>query len=351
LKSLVAQMCINKPEKPVSFMVDFLRKNYLDSEEMDVSADTEVLEPFPVKTGQKRQLRARCRRGAFSSEATKDVNLDAEPIAVVPKSASTKQRLAKALSINILFSHLDDAEREEIFDAMSEVSFDAGDVIIKQGDDHGDHFYVVDEGECEIFVTSPQGVRTKVAHVDSGGSFGELALIYGTSRAADVIAKTKVQLWAIDRITYRRILMGATLRKREQFRAFLAKVPILESLTDYERLTVADALEGANFEKGEVIVRQGEPGNVFYIIMEGEASVHKVEDDKQEEVGHLSASDYFGEIALITNKPRAATVTALTPLKCVKLDRDRFNRVLGPCEDILRRNISNYRKYMPEVEQ
>ena len=59
------------------------------------------------------------------------------------------------------------------------------------------------------------------------GSFGELALIYGTPRAATIKAKTDVKLWAIDRDTYRRILMGSTIRKRKLYDSFLEKVSIL----------------------------------------------------------------------------------------------------------------------------
>lgn len=55
---------------------------------------------------------------------------------------------------------------------------------------------------------------------------------------------------------------------------------ILESLDKWERLTVADALEPVTFEDGETIVKQGEPGNDFYIIVEGCATVRQ----KREEV-------------------------------------------------------------------
>ncbi len=63
--------------------------------------------------------------------------------------------------------------------------------------------------------------------VGEGGSFGELALIYGTPRQATVRARAEVKLWGIDRDSYRRILMGSTIRKRKMYEEFLAKVPIL----------------------------------------------------------------------------------------------------------------------------
>lgn len=139
-----------------------------------------------------------------------------------------------------------------------------------------------------------------VTTICEGGSFGELALIYGTPRAATVKARTDVKLWGIDRDSYRRILMGSTIRKRKMYEEFLSRVSILgrflfllnyfletivisfffflffnsiESLDKWERLTVADSLELVNFEDGDTIVKQGEPGDDFYIIVEGCAVV------------------------------------------------------------------------------
>lgn len=165
----------------------------------------------------------------------------------------------------------------------------------------------------------------KVLTIGEGGSFGELALIYGTPRAATVKAVTDVKLWGIDRDSYRRILMGSTIRKRKMYEEFLSKVSILENLDKWERLTVADALEPVSFDDNEVVVTQGEPGNDFFMIVEGTAVVTQYRNEGEEpvEVGRLGPSDYFGEIALILDRPRAATVTAKGPLKCVKLDRAR----------------------------
>ena len=62
-----------------------------------------------------------------------------------------------------------------------------------------------------------------------------------------------------------------------------------------------------------------------------------------------SSSPPAGEIALLLKRPRAATVQAKGVLKCVKLDRARFERVLGPCQDILKRNITQYNSFVQLV--
>lgn len=370
LTDLVVALGQARPENPVQFMVDHLSEKYLGVVPRDAGWERRAVavdkkfEPTTVarsSTGSSDAPRSlgesedqpivkRGRRGAISCEPVDDDG-QAEVRKKVPKSAEQSRHLEDSLRSNIMFAHLDADERQQVFDAMFQVDFDAGSVIIQQGDD-GDNFYVIGQGTCDIYVQKPGDEQPAlVLSLDAGGSFGELALIYGSPRAATVKAKTKVSLWAIDRITYRRIMMGTTMRKRKLYESFLEKVPILQHLTKYERITVADALESYVYQPGEVIVRQGEPGDKFYIIVSGEVRCEQTasvgtEAAKTVEVARLGASAYFGEIALLTNRPRAATVTAVGDVKCVGLDRDRFTRVLGPCEDILRRNIDSYNKFV-----
>jgi len=139
--------------------------------------------------------------------------------------------------------------------------------------------------------------------------------------------------------------MSATLRKRAQYDAFLEKVPILAPCTKYERTMIADALDPVMFNEGETIVREGEPGDTFYIIVEGTVRVSK----SGAVVNELHTSDYFGERALIMNEPRAATVVTVGPVKCVRLERDKFTRLLGPCDDILRRNMQTYQSVLHQA--
>ncbi|XP_038223281.1 cAMP-dependent protein kinase type I regulatory subunit isoform X2 [Zerene cesonia] len=297
------------------------------------------LSPLPVLGGQLPR-----RRGGISAEPVTEEDATSYVKKVVPKDYKTMGALSRAIASNVLFTHLDESERADMFDAMFPVQCLVGETVIQQGDE-GDNFYIIDSGEVEVLVNGEV-----VTTIGEGGSFGELALIYGTPRAATVRARTPLKLWGLDRDSYRRILMGSTIRKRRMYDEFLSRVSILESLEKWERLTVADALEPVSFNDGETIVRQGEPGNDFYIIVEGTAVVLQQRGGEAEgaavEVGRLGPSDYFGEIALLLDRPRAATVRADGPLKCVKLDRARFERVLGLCADILKRNIAQYNSFV-----
>ncbi|CAL4075166.1 unnamed protein product, partial [Meganyctiphanes norvegica] len=317
--------------KPIMEAVRECERRVVTPEEAD------DLSPMPTHVAT-----SKTRRGAISAEPLSEDDATSYVKKVVPKDYKTMAALQKAIGKNVLFSHLDENERSDIFDAMFPVCALPGEVIIQQGDE-GDNFYIIDHGDVDVFVNGEQ-----VVSICDGGSFGELALIYGTPRQATVKAKTDTKLWGIDRDSYRRILMGSTIRKRKMYEEFLSKVSILESLDKWERLVVADALEPVTFEAGETVVSQGDPGDDFYIILEGTTVVmqSRTPNEEPQEVGRLGTSDYFGEIALLLDRPRAATVIAEGNLKCVKLDRARFERVLGCCGDILKRNIEQYNSFI-----
>ncbi|KAI6216055.1 hypothetical protein M3Y94_00458300 [Aphelenchoides besseyi] len=342
VKEAVVSLCIHKPENPVLFLKEHFEKlNEHRAQELSKSAeaaeDDDTLDE-PPRIPQKGR-----RRLGVSAEVPDENEAANYQKVVIPKDDETQKALRNAMCKNVLFAHLDNDEQKAIFDAMFPVEKKAGETIIEQGED-GDNFYVIDSGAVDVFVNGQYCLT-----INEGGSFGELALIYGTPRAATVVAKSDVvKLWAIDRLTYRAILMGSTMRKRKLYDEFLSKVQILSDLDKWERANVADALERCDFEPGTHVVEQGQPGDEFFIIVDGQAQVLQKRSDEApfEIVGNLEPSDYFGEIALLLDRPRAATVVAKTPLKCVKLDRARFERVMGPVREILKRDVSNYNSYV-----
>ncbi len=91
------------------------------------------------------------------------------------------------------------------------------------------------------------------------------------------------------------------------------------------------------FEPGQSIVREGEPGTRFYIVNEGEVKCVKKGEAGQadEELLRLKDQDYFGERALLTEEPRAASVVAVTSVECLVLERADFAALLGDLGHIL----------------
>ena len=119
------------------------------------------------------------------------------------------------------------------------------------------------------------------------------------------------------------------------YESFLEEVPILASLTPYERSKIADALETQKFTPGETIIKEGDPGHSFYLLESGEADAYK--GDSSSTVRHYNKGDFFGELALLNDAPRAASVIASTDVKVATLGKNAFQRLLGPVEGLLRR--------------
>jgi len=106
---------------------------------------------------------------------------------------------------------------------------------------------------------------------------------------------------------------------------FLNKVPLMKRLPKDQHPLLADAITIQEFAKGAAIIKQGDAGDEFFVIRQGEATVH-VKDDSgaTKQVGTLKAGDYFGENALLRDEVRMATIQAETALSCFKLTRAKF---------------------------
>lgn len=160
--------------------------------------------------------------------------------------------------------------------------------------------------------------------------------MYGAPRAATVMsADANSTLWVLDRVTFRRILMESTYQRRRMYESFLGEVGLLSSLTPYERSKIADALDTQKFPAGSTIIKEGDAGDAFYLLESGEAEAFKAGNPSP--VKSYKKGDYFGELALLNDAPRAASVVSKTEVKVATLGKDGFQRLLGPVESIMRR--------------
>lgn len=378
-EELVTSCLLEKPKNVESFLLDFLKvkngdslvgaekeeliqlraqvdrvnkghKNASDSSSSESNEEEEdEVDDLPVNLSKKNQGRT-----SVSAEAFGDFNkkVTYKP-KIVPKSGEVIARLSERLQKSFMFNSLEEQERFIVINAMEEKKIQAGEVVIKQGDD-GNELYFVDSGKLECSkVFSGENTAKVLKIYEPGESFGELALLYNTFRAASIKALTDCVCWVLDRECFNNIVKDAAVRKRDQYDQFLSRVGLLKTMDPYERLQLSDCLKSVSYEKGAFVIRENEYGNIFYIIEEGTAEATKVLKPgcPPEKVKDYVVGDYFGELALIKGDSRAANIVATSPLKCASLDRGSFKRLLGPIEEIMKRDAIEYSKYSKNINK
>ena len=308
------------------------------------AADRVVEEPGRARPGR--------RRNSVSSESVdpkKLGDIDLGSIPQIPKDDYTIQRISDCISGHLLFKELDEPTMHALILSMSEKTLQPDEYCITQGDEDAEFFYIVAEGSLNCYVKA-EGIEPPGRHVmtyGAGTTFGELALMYNTPRAASVVATEPSLLWVITRDVFRLLILTRALQKRQRFEEIISTVPLLKSMEQYERTVLADAFEEEFFPQGTEIVREGEMGDKFYILLEGECSA--IQEDtggQQTEVLHYEQGGHFGELALLRDTNRQATVKAVTDVRCVMLDKTAFERLLGPVKDILARDAANYAQHL-----
>jgi len=205
----------------------------------------------------------------------------------------------------------------------------AGEPVFRQGD-RPDAFYVVRTGTVQIEDEDPETGDTRVLRTMSRGeSFGEMGLLGGHRRQATVRAVNEVELFGVDKGTFDRLLaedmrapdFGHTM----QALAELRELSVFHGLDSEQLNAILEHGEWITAAHGDELVTQGEPGDRFYVIESGKAEI--VKDGVV--LDAVSKGMYFGEVALLRNVPRTATVVAATPMRLFALDRDGFELVVA----------------------
>lgn len=135
--------------------------------------------------------------------------------------------------------------------------------------------------------------------------------MYNMPRAATIKAISEGSLWAMDRQTFRRILLKSAFKKRKMYETLIENVPMLKTLQSYERMNLADALVPKTYQPGDRIIKQNDVADGMYFLEEGTVIISVLDDSgKEVEINRLGKGGYFGELALVTHRPRAASAFA-----------------------------------------
>jgi CRP/FNR family cyclic AMP-dependent transcriptional regulator len=131
----------------------------------------------------------------------------------------------------------------------------------------------------------------------------------------------------------------------------LREVPLLASLTDANLAKLARAILKQRAPAGEVLCREGDRGEQMYVILSGAVTLHKSVDGREAELGRLENGAYFGEMALIGDAPRTATIVAATDIEYLAIDRETLMRVVGSYPSVALEILKGYNTRLAETTQ
>lgn len=291
------------------------------------------------------------RRGSVSAASVTNDRIADWTAPVHQKSQEEFDRILatcmNSASLQVLFGHLSQEGLHQVVRACFLREVAAGEVVINQGAD-GDFFYIVDSGTYDIFVQrSPSVEPERVMVASAGASFGELALMYNVPRAATVCCAEPGGLWCLDRECFQMMLVTQENSRSREFEGFLSQIDILSALNRFELGKMSDLLTTELFAGDEDIVTQGDVGDAVYFLYEGECKAYMAGDQGEVEVKHyVIQGEYFGEIALINDERRRATVRACGD-GCVvlRLKKEDVDLSVGNIRDRLLENIERYPQY------
>jgi len=212
----------------------------------------------------------------------------------------------------------------EVLDQLSEcaksVTFLAGDIVIGEGE-RGDALYIITHGIASVYKGDKE-----VAILSDGDFFGEMALLGDQVRTATVKAKHPSTLLRLRRRDIMQLAREGTELKRrltevkEERQAqteLVAIVPLLRGLSTEVLELIVEQTMSVGFKPGDAVMTEGERGDSMFIIIHGAVSVYKA----GELIAELKEGDFFGEMALLGEQVRTATVKIKEQTALLKLSR------------------------------
>eukprot|EP00466_Bigelowiella_natans_P016409 jgi/Bigna1/132776/aug1.19_g7484 len=279
----------------------------------------------------------------------------------------TRKTMADTMVNAPLLTTLTENQRNQMESKLERRTFKPGQNIIKQGD-QPDGFYIIEYGEAEVLVKkagdATEAKGHAVATLSVGDYFGERALIAAQPRVATVVAIGKVDCFYLSKENFKQVL-GQSPEIKEHFpkrdavcaeatntlvnlthkprfselkksgkqkRAIDAALKANSLFSQYDEdqiIRIGDAMYLQSIKKGEAPVKQGEYGDHVYVVEEGEFQITASNSEgKVRVITSIQKGNVFGELALMYNIRRNATVTAIEDSKVWVLDRFTFRRII-----------------------
>jgi len=129
-----------------------------------------------------------------------------------------------------------------------------------------------------------------------------------------------------------RVVSDVKVARSLEICKFLSEMKLFREFTPGTLSAIADAMEHERYEAGDVLIRQGDEGDKFYVLRSGSVKVLETTNGVDREVATLTKGEFFGEAALLTGEPRNATVRARDPVEVFSLGREKFQETVADTE-------------------
>ncbi len=280
--------------------------------------------------------------GAAPAGAAAPAPSPAQPIAPKPSAppaaqgAQQEKEAPRKLPKTPLFSDLTEPEFIEVLKKVKTRNLPAGEFLFKEGDS-GDSIFILAEGSVEVIGHAKDGTLVTLATLREGALFGEFGFFSGARRTSGVKAAEPATILELTKADMSEIITRHKRVEAVLFDFYKSRVVdrlmglsnIFKPINKQDRQEILARLSLVKFSRGGDIVKEGEMGETMYLIKNGrvEAWVKGAEGERIL-LAELGEGDFFGEIALATNKPRVATVSAIEDVELVVFSRPMIKDIL-----------------------
>ena len=232
----------------------------------------------------------------------------------------------------------DDLSQEAFVELVNKLSYHRhvpGQLIIKEGDP-GRSFFVIVEGKVRIFKALPDGKELNLARLGEGAFFGEMALLSGAPRTANVVAEEDTEILEVTDVVLRQLAQNhpqvvhslKNFYRQRLLNNVMAISPLFRDFDPGERKAIVEKFKMRQAAPAEVLITEGKNSDGLYVVLHGAVNVTAKKDDKPVDLARLKEGEIFGEMSLLTRKPATATVTSPGNSILLKLPRESFQELV-----------------------
>lgn len=253
--------------------------------------------------------------------------------------------LKELLSAVPLFSGANPDKLLEALEKCEVKEFEAGEYVCHEGE-YDENCYVILSGCVEVLTGTAKGAaRVNRILLREGEMFGEIAVLTGNPRIADIIAVEPAILYKIskdalfnliDEFPQIKMRLDDLYRERA-LNTHLRNIPIFSGISSNLLSELKDKIELATYRKDEVIFHQGDLSDSFYLVRYGFVKVYLEEKGKERVLAYLKEGHYFGEMGLLKEgEKRTASVSAINRAELIKISKNQFTELLAAHPSIKR---------------